>query len=664
MPAPSSKLAPKAFHINHLTGFILSVLGAVLLLTSPAQAAEHDPKIQRAINQGIAFLRSLQGQDGIWPHASSPERKSSTNVGATALAAWALLESGVKPTDPAVQRAAEFLRQQVPTLGHTYSLSGCIWFFDRMGDKADEPLIELMTVKLLAGQNAAGGWTYECPKIAPEEARRLINVIKLPAAGKKDAPPGKGGGDAKGKDAPMPPPAQGLEELLKKLAGQGAPAPGERVVPPPPANVMNPQGPRASGDNSNTQFATLALWVARRHSLMVDDALDRVDQRFRQMQLANGSWPYSDYAIANSTPSMTCAGLIGLAVTHGAAVDAAKAKGKPAKVKDPNKDPNISAGFMYLGAWLQEFDQGRTPELTPDRFFYFLWSLERVGEVYCLKTIGKVDWYAWGSNLLLNSQQPDGGWGTGIGVNSRAVDTSFALLFLSRANVAKDLSVVLKGRVSDPGTRTLKARGAPADNVKEKAEKVADASDKNTAKTQSPELFDPKEKLSTKKTDPANEDFRSAQRMTDELVATPDEQQAELLSKYKEGKGPAYTQALAGAIPRLKGENKSKARDALAERFTRMTAATLREELKDDDPEIRRAGALACAMKDDKGHIPDLIPLLEDKEPLVGRAAHAALKSLSSQDFGPAKDASPNQQKEAIAAWKGWWARQEVNQKQ
>ncbi len=147
--------------------------------------------------------------------------------------------------------------------------------------------------------------------------------------------------------------------------------------------------------------------------------------------------------------------------------------------------------------------------------------------------------------------------------------------------------------------------------------------------------------------------------MSDDLATATDAQQNELLTKYKEGKGPAYTQALAGAIPRLKGDNKSKARDALAERLTRMTADTLRAQLKDDDPEIRRAAALACAMKDDKSHVPDLIPLLDDSEPLVSRAAHAALKSLSNQDFGPAKDAPSKGRAQAIDAWKDWWAKQE-----
>jgi hypothetical protein len=394
--------------------------------------------------------------------------------------------------------------------------------------------------------------------------------------------------------------------------------------------------------------------------LDVDEALGKVDQRFRQSQLANGTWPYSDFAVANSSPAMTCAGLIGLAVAHGVAVEAGKDKAKPAKAMDPNKDPNMVGGFTYLGARLQDFTQVGLSELGSERSLYFLWSVERVGEVYGLKTIGRIDWYTWGSNLLINGQQVDGSWGNGTGVDARIVETAFALLFLSRANVAKDLSVTLRGKIHDPAARTLRAGGVGAESLKHKGEKAVEASDKKDAKPGSSELADPKDALSPRKGDARNEEARSVQQMTEDLTAAPEGQQGELLAKYKEGKGPNYTQALAAAIPRLKGENKTKAREALAERFTRMTAVTLREELKDDDPEIRRAAALACAMKDDKSHVPDLIPLLDDPEPLVGRAAHAALKSLSSQDFGPAKDASPNERKQAIAAWKGWWVRQQL----
>src|SRR5262249_20283086 len=152
-------------------------------------------------------------------------------------------------------------------------------------------------------------------------------------------------------------------------------------------------------------------------------------------------------------------------------------------------------------------------------------------------------------------------------------------------------------------------------------------------------------------------DTQAAQ-LRDELIKAPAVKQEQLIEVYKEHKGVEYTQALAGAIPHLQGETKSKARDALAERLTRMTAATLRERLKDDDIEMRRAAALACGMKEDKNHIPDLIPRLEDNEPAVARAAQVALKHLTKEDFGPVAGATKAERQAAIDHWKAWWNKQ------
>ena len=112
--------------------------------------------------------------------------------------------------------------------------------------------------------------------------------------------------------------------------------------------------------------------------------------------------------------------------------------------------------------------------------------------------------------------------------------------------------------------------------------------------------------------------------MARELAQAPPGRRDELLGKYREGKGVTFTEALAGAIPRLDGDDRRKARDALADRLTRMKADTLSRYFQDQDAEIRRAAALAAAMKEAKTLIPDLIPLLGDPEPTVARAAHAA----------------------------------------
>jgi HEAT repeat protein len=85
-----------------------------------------------------------------------------------------------------------------------------------------------------------------------------------------------------------------------------------------------------------------------------------------------------------------------------------------------------------------------------------------------------------------------------------------------------------------------------------------------------------------------------------------------------------------------------------------MKADTLANYLEDDDAEIRAAAALACGQKETRSHIPKLIKLLADKEVVVLHSAHAALKSLSGKDLGPASESSADRT-QAISAWELWW---------
>jgi HEAT repeat protein len=107
------------------------------------------------------------------------------------------------------------------------------------------------------------------------------------------------------------------------------------------------------------------------------------------------------------------------------------------------------------------------------------------------------------------------------------------------------------------------------------------------------------------------------------------------------------TEALAFAIPRLEGEIKQKAREALTNRLARLKPESLLRYLEDEQPEIRPAAALACAAKKVRSAVPKLITRLRDRDEGVVQAAHAALKDLSGQDLG----ASP-------AEWEAWWKKQ------
>jgi hypothetical protein len=144
-----------------------------------------------------------------------------------------------------------------------------------------------------------------------------------------------------------------------------------------------------------------------------------------------------------------------------------------------------------------------------------------------------------------------------------------------------------------------------------------------------------------------------------ELAYADPAQQAERLARYRNEKGVVYTEAIADALPQLNGDVLRTARQSLAERLSRMTAATLHDRLSDPRPELRRAAALAWAMKDDRAAVPELIPLLADADDFVVRGVKAALKSLTGQDFGPGRNASPAECTAAVAAWKSWWQKQQ-----
>src|SRR5207237_7256182 len=141
--------------------------------------------------------------------------------------------------DPAVQAAAKAVREaSAANLTHTYSLALAIVFLDRLGEPGDVPQIESLTVRLLAGQGATGGWSYDCPRLSDAEVKRLTTAAKRQneLVGRKELPKG--------------PPAR------KRTAKDLSPEIQAQLL------QLSRSGPMAGSelsDNSNTQFATLAL---------------------------------------------------------------------------------------------------------------------------------------------------------------------------------------------------------------------------------------------------------------------------------------------------------------------------------------------------------------------------------------------------------------------
>jgi hypothetical protein len=209
------------------------------------------------------------------------------------------------------------------------------------------------------------------------------------------------------------------------------------------------EGSAGNGDNSNAQFAVLACWICRRHGAAMDNTLIRADRYFRStVNRGDGGWGYMPHV--HSTPAMTCAGLVALAAEKGMATERSQAAperkrksprqedGAPRELAPDKNDPVVAAALTYLANQLR---QDRIEAQGHDRAgLYFFWSLERVGMIYGLKMIQDVNWYGWGVDRVLRLQRRDGGWG-----GPDCVDTAFAVLFLSKVNLAEDLTAVLGG---------------------------------------------------------------------------------------------------------------------------------------------------------------------------------------------------------------------------
>lgn len=240
--------------------------------------------------------------------------------------------------------------------------------------------------------------------------------------------------------------------------------------------LVDPRGRRmqeflSTTDNSNTQFAILALWAAQRYDVPMQRTLRMIVRRYLTSQNRDGSWGY-DYHFGGGMdrephPAMTCVGLIGLAVGYGLADAEQEPAGKLVQ------DPRILNGLVAMSQNIGK----PSPALLglPMQNLYLLWSIERVAVLYKMPMIGDKDWYRWGAQILVSNQQLGGNWiGGGYHGSSPILDTCLALLFLKQANLVKDLTAKLPFNPDDLNQSIM--------------EKI---SPKNTASQPEPELKTP-----------------------------------------------------------------------------------------------------------------------------------------------------------------------------
>jgi hypothetical protein len=448
-------------------------------------------RVAQAVRRGVIYLKKSQGPLGTWA-----DDKGTHPYGYAALPGLALLEGGVAASHSSVQRAVSYLRQNLDKITNTYEVALTILFLDRLSTLNDQILgrvedeaiirqiIELLALRLIYAQTISGGWTYgprdKAPALTPAMHRQLLAALaaepsKLLGMARKhrwladvpalNEPAFLMGKDVKfGKDTDDKP-----QPKDKETATKPDQKPQSAAV-----DVL-----KETSDNSCTQFATLAVWVAQRHKVPVEKSIKLIVKRFRSSQNADGSWGYA-YKRGGGVPEVAPligAGLVGLAVERGlddplaktrtatakkAVGQLAAAVGAPtlvaqylatravkqaadaeAAVQKRAQEPHRAKAFEALTKHIGD-PAGRFADL-PQGNLYFLWALERVAMLYDLQTIGGKDWYRWGAEVLVANQKPDGQWeGSGYPGSSATIDTCFALLFLTQANLAEDLTDKLK----------------------------------------------------------------------------------------------------------------------------------------------------------------------------------------------------------------------------
>ncbi len=193
----------------------------------------------------------------------------------------------------------------------------------------------------------------------------------------------------------------------------------------------------SQGDNSNTQYALLALNAANEVGIPVkQNVWDLSREYFEASQRGDGGWGYYPHASDPTSGSMTCAGISSLIISGLKRYEGQEILRPNGKVENCGKvasNPHLQRGIDWLAG---HFRVGQNYPKDQLWKFYYLYGLERTGRLAGVRYFGDNDWYRLGAEHLVHSDQRDRieGFWTGRDATERSpeIATSFALLFLAK----------------------------------------------------------------------------------------------------------------------------------------------------------------------------------------------------------------------------------------
>jgi hypothetical protein len=428
-------------------------------------------EIEQAIRRGVEHLKKRlkepNGTAGPDTYGRFPE---SVPLGRSALAALALLEARVPATDPAIQKALNDVRAGGHSLEMIYALGAVLFFLNRLEDEnpalltaQDRELRDTLTFRVVAGQQSDGRWSYSNPGITPAAQKKLRHRLESNAY--KPAP------------AVTQAPSRSMTQfaLLSLWGSLRHKLPVRPALLAAAHSFHDTQYPDGSWDynvafgqgkilsDSNTCAGLMALAMekvlraeARRQGKSAGDppANPRADEQrdkafayLAKIIRSKGRFQLTEASLTSlrqdGVPEPVLKKLGALKDTefpgHAALMkklakllDAKELELHQMRVLKHTRKKSPGVMTQFTGTLIQADAWGDC---------YFLWCMERVAVIYGKNTIGSEDWYSWGVDILLANQNKDGSWSDRHG---DVADTCFALLFLTRANLAKDLTDKLR----------------------------------------------------------------------------------------------------------------------------------------------------------------------------------------------------------------------------
>jgi hypothetical protein len=368
------------------------VLGTTAFAQDPNAVSPRD--IEKAIRKGAEFLKAVP---------FSPDR---AHPCANDLILLTLIHCEVAETNPVFQ---QYLKNCLDApLEKTYNVALLAMCLEELDPTGYQQKLAQCAQFLVDNQASNGQWSYGRP----------TDLKKYPFEGKKEE-----------KKVATAAKAEGARDF----------GGGLKIKKRPPNSILITQSRQtgASGDNSNSQYASLGLracydaniaipldvcHLARRWWIESQGA-DEADAKVGKDAVGTGpgvtpkiqGWNYTKAGGEGKGPyhAMT-AGAVGAVVIYEYLLG-----------KDWKKDNITNAGVNWLGKHFAVNDN-----------LYYMYALERAGMLYGTEKFGEHDWYLEGAKRIVRTQKDDGPWGSNANEEKNTVSTCFAILFLKKATRA------------------------------------------------------------------------------------------------------------------------------------------------------------------------------------------------------------------------------------